>query len=88
MIYVALASRKYGEGRVIIHTDRIGGVRTGHGENPKNFWRRMLEWASSKKSEETIKVGLVINSNVNSVNSIYSLNPIYVDRISKNPRRG
>jgi len=46
MSYVALATREYSEGRICIMTDRIGGYRTGHGDNLLLFWRKLLEWTA------------------------------------------
>ena len=40
-VIVSMASRRYGEGRIFIHTDRLAGVQTGHGANPKDFWRKV-----------------------------------------------
>ena len=81
-VIVAMASREYGEGRVFIHTDRIGGFGTGHGDNPKEFWRKILEWTSKKTSNELIKVGLVINTQPSASDKIRSMVPISVDKLS------
>ena len=82
MPYVAIAVRDYGEGRICIHTDRIGGVQTGHGSNPSEFWRKVFEWTSSKQSNELIKVGLIVSSKVHSTNRMNSFTPITVSRMS------
>lgn len=65
MSYVALATREYGDGRICIMTDRIGGYRTGHGDNLLLFWRKILEWTSLKKSTETIKIAVIESTNTN-----------------------
>ena len=78
---VAMASREYGEGRILIHTDRVGGVQTGHGENPSSFWRGMLEWTSGKTSNENINIGLLINTKTHSSNRLNSFNPSSVVKI-------
>ena len=59
MNYVGLATRSYGEGRICIFTDRIGGYRTGHGDNLIYFWRSIFEWAGQRKNTETIHVGII-----------------------------
>lgn len=82
MTFAALAVRNYGEGKICIHTDKIGAIQTGHRDNPKIFWRKIFEWATGKKSNETIKVGLVINSKVQSADRIHSLKPINVQKIN------
>ena len=78
---VAMASREYGEGRILIHTDRVGGVQTGHGENPSSFWREVLEWTSGKTSSENINIGLLINTKTHSANRLNSFNPSSVIKI-------
>lgn len=80
-VIVAMACREYGEGRVFIHTDRIGGLRTGHGDNPKEFWRKILEWTSKKSSNELIRVGLVINTQPSASDKINSMKPVSVDKL-------
>jgi len=59
--YVAFAVREYGEGRISIHTDKIGAYLTGHGINSKGFVRQLFEWSAGKKINESIKVGFVIS---------------------------
>ena len=80
-VIVAMASRSYGEGRVFLHTDRIGGFKTGHGDNPKEFWRKILEWTSKKTSNEIIRVGLVINTQPDASDKIHSMKPVSVDKL-------
>jgi hypothetical protein len=77
-----MASRQYGEGRIFIHTDRLAGAQTGHGANPKEFWRKVLEWTSSKNPKETIRVGLIINTKIYSADRINSFIPIKVQRFT------
>ena len=81
-VLVAMASRQYGEGRIFIHTDKLAGVQTGHGANPSDFWRKVIEWTSSKKPQETINAGLVINTKVYSADRLNSFNPVKVKRFS------
>lgn len=59
MSYAALITREYGEGRVCVYTDRIGGYRTGHSDNLLEFWRKLLEWVAKKNYTETIKIGVI-----------------------------
>lgn len=80
--YAAIAVREYGAGRICIHTDKISSAQTGHQANPKNFWRKMLEWTSGKSSEEVINVGLVISSDPASADKMHSLNPVNVKKIT------
>lgn len=80
-VIVAMACREYGEGRVFIHTDRIGGFKTGHGDNTKEFWRKILEWTSKKTSNELIRVGLVINIQPSAFDKINNMKPVSVDKL-------
>jgi len=57
--YVAFAVREYGEGRIAIHTDKIGAYLTGHGINSKGFVRQLFEWTAGKKINKSIKVGFI-----------------------------
>ena len=70
MNYVAFAVREYGEGRIAIHTDRIGAYLTGHGINSKGFVRQLFEWTAGKKINESIKVGFVISVPGESINGL------------------
>jgi len=81
-IYVAMACRSYGEGRVLIHTDRLGAIQTGHGENDTAFWRNILDWTAKKSKEELIKVGLIINTKVHAAEKLHSVKPISITNIS------
>jgi len=81
-VLVSMACREYGEGRIFLHTDRIGGFKTGHGDNPKEFWRKILEWTSKKHTNELIKVGLVLNTIPDASDKINSLKPISVKKLS------
>jgi len=80
MAYVALASRLYGAGRILIHTDRISSAQTGHSNNPSSFWRSVLEWTSQKQNYDNINVCLIINTQNESADKIHSLNPIDVTK--------
>jgi len=77
-----MACREYGEGRIFIHTDRIGGYKTGHGDNPKEFWRKILEWTSKKNPDQLIRLGLVINTQPAASDKIHSFKPISVKKLS------
>ena len=79
---VALATRSYGEGKICIHTDRMGGVQTGHGDNPRGFWRRIFQWVSSKGANDLIRTGLVINTSINSADRINTFSPISVEKLT------
>jgi len=80
-VIVAMASREYGQGRIFIHTDRMGGYKTGHGDNTSAFWRKILEWTSKKSSIENINVGLIISVQPSSADHMNSLNPIVSKKI-------
>ena len=81
-VLVAMASREYGEGRIFIHTDRVGGIQTGHNDNPRQFWRKIFEWVTTKKPYENIKVAVVINTKIHSADKIESFDPITVKKFS------
>jgi len=80
-MYAALVVRNYGEGRICIHTDRMGAIQTGHRDNPKLFWRRIFEYVTGKKSNEIIRVGLIVSSPNASPDRISSLKPISVIKL-------
>jgi len=80
-MYVGLAVRDYGAGRICIHTDRMAGAQTGHGANPIGFWRDVFQWTSQKGRGETIRVGLIVNRNPFSSNRMHSFRPIEVTKI-------
>ena len=80
--YAAIAVREYGEGRILIHTDKIGAIQTGHHINPKSFWRGVLEWTSKRKPSELIKVGLIINTKIHASDRLNSLNPDTVKKLN------
>ena len=80
-MYAALVVRNYGEGRICIHTDRMGAIQTGHRDNPKLFWRRIFEYVTGKKSNEIIRVGLIVSSPNASPDRISSLKPIGVVKL-------
>jgi hypothetical protein len=82
MAYVSIAVREYGQGRICLHTDRLGAVFTGHGKNPKVFWRELIGWTAAKTNRELMRVGLVINTQVHVARRINSLNPVQVDNLS------
>ena len=76
MSNVALASRLYGEGRIVVITDRIGAQWGGSGHNSDYFWRRLIEWNSKKNPGENIKSAIVLNDNTNYKSRIKNLRPI------------
>ena len=82
MSYVALAVRNYGDGRICIHTDRMGAIHTGHSENIDYFWRKLFEWVSAHKPGESIKVGLIVNVDTYNLNKFSTCNPISVSKIT------
>jgi hypothetical protein len=57
--YIALARRSYGEGRISIITDHIGGYESGHGVNSISFWVNLIEWTGQRKNKEKIKIGII-----------------------------
>ena len=59
MMFVALLTTEYVNGRVAISTDRLGGFRTGHGTTPTTFWRQLLQWSGQKLPNEMVQVGVV-----------------------------
>ena len=59
MLYVALITREYVNGRIAITTDRLGGFRTGHGTTPIKFWSKLLKWSGQKLPNETVHIGVV-----------------------------
>lgn len=61
MSYVNIATRLYGEGRIIIHTGRITGKNTPTGKYSPDFWRRFLELASDQTPDDLIRVAVVNN---------------------------
>jgi len=79
--YVSLAVRDYGAGHICIHTDRVGGVQTGHGENPIDFWRGLVGWTAKKNPNELIKIGLVINTDIHSAENLNNIKPVSVTTI-------
>lgn len=60
-MYTSLATRQYGEGRLTIVTDRVGGYRTGHGNDISPFWRKILEWTGQRGVNETVRLGIIIS---------------------------
>jgi hypothetical protein len=83
-VIAAVTVRQYGQGRILIHTDRVSAVQTGHGHNPTEFWRKVFEWTGQKNPGETISVGLIINTENASADRIHSFNPISVKKIKFN----
>jgi len=82
-MYVAMATRRYGEGNIIVHTDRISGVNTGHGENTIQFWRGVLEFCTNKNTHDTLSVGVIDNLGLEETfHSIGSITGVVVKTIS------
>jgi len=57
--YASLITRRYGDGRILIITDKVGGYNTYHGANSNSFWRKMLEWTAQKYNSELIQLALI-----------------------------
>ena len=58
-MYVAMATRDYGEGKILIHTDRLSGKNSSSGQNNLSFWRDIIEFTSSKYPREHINIGYI-----------------------------
>ena len=82
MSNIALAVRQYGEGRICVSTDRIGGYLTGHGDNPWLFWRRILEWTGQRFPSELINIAVVQSTETYNINVLNSFEQINITEIS------
>jgi len=80
----AMAVREYGQGRIMIHTDRVNAVQTGHGHNPADFWRKIFEWVGQRNPGEVINVGIIINKPNESADRINGFPHIIADKIKFN----
>lgn len=58
-MYVGMATRRYGEGNILIHTDMISGRHTSHGKNDAQFWRGVFELCTSKKTPDVISIAVI-----------------------------
>jgi len=65
MTYIALASREYGKGRILISADRFAGYSTGHGPIPERMWLRVLRWIGQRNTYETVRMGVVETAKTN-----------------------
>jgi len=81
MTNIALASRTYGEGRIVLLTDRLGSSVGFKGTNSDYFWRRLLEWNGKKSPGNKISIAVVVNENVNYRSKIRRLRPIEFSEI-------
>lgn len=79
--YISLAVREYGEGRICISTDRMGGDLTSHGTNEKAMWRKVLEWTGKSFPSENINVGVIESYSVESLTYINDLVPASYEKI-------
>lgn len=80
--YIALAYKEFGEGKVLIHTDRLDGYLTGHAANSNEFWRKVLEFISGMSTQDFIKIGFVCVGDINYVNSISGISQTIVSKIN------
>jgi hypothetical protein len=78
--YASLLTRRYGEGRICVVTDRISGYRTFHGVNPYGFWRKMIEWTSQRKPSENINCVLIDNSNSQALEELKKFHKISISK--------
>ena len=78
-MYSAIATRKWGEGRILIHSDSIDGYETSKGANNLNFWRKVIEFTSQKTPQDIIRIGLIRWSKT--ANNLFSLKNVIVENI-------
>lgn len=67
IVYVSLATREYGEGRICLTTDKLSGYLTIHGQDGIGLWRNVLEWTGQRFSYENINIGVIRTSTVESL---------------------
>jgi len=79
--YISLAVREYGEGRICISTDRMGGFWTAHGLNEKSMWRNVLEWTGKKFPTENINIAVIESYDIETLSYISNLSPTSYKKI-------
>lgn len=93
MKYISLAVKEYGSGRITLVTDRISGRKSYYGANRISFWRKLIQWTSSKNDQDKLNILLLdfhnyrpyyVLSNLLNVNVVsFSLNDVSIKDIEQ-----